>query len=292
MKIVKIFGVVMAVHAAVFMFVFAIPGCRSTGRKASAPAPAAAEASPMASPVDAGPSQSYNEQPQAGVRFSPTRPESAAAVAAQSEAVPAAAVQVTHTVVKGDNLWAIARKHGTTVRELAAANKLRSDATLQLGQKLVIPAKSAAPASSGAAPASAGAAPARSASASPVVHTVKAGETLGGIARKYQVSIGEIATTNNIADPRKIRVGQELRIPGAQAPAARAAAAPAPAAPAPAPTFTPAPAPAPTFSPIIGAPAEPAPSQAPSSSPITAAPDVPQDAPVINVEDTGAPRFE
>ena len=37
MKLVKIFGVVMAVHAAVFMFIFAVPGCRSTGKKPVAP---------------------------------------------------------------------------------------------------------------------------------------------------------------------------------------------------------------------------------------------------------------
>ena len=44
-------------------------------------------------------------------------------------------------------------------------------------------------------------------------HTVKPGETLGGIARKYGVRQGEIAVANNITDPRKIQPGQELIIP-------------------------------------------------------------------------------
>ncbi len=72
-----------------------------------------------------------------------------------------------------------------------------------------------------------------------ITHVVKPGETLGGIARKYQVSVGEIATANNITDPAKIRPGRELAIPGWKSPAVKAAAVaptektvgPSPAAP-------------------------------------------------------------
>lgn len=42
---------------------------------------------------------------------------------------------VTYTVVKGDNLGKIARKHGTTVAKLKQLNGLRSD-NIQIGQKL------------------------------------------------------------------------------------------------------------------------------------------------------------
>jgi LysM repeat protein len=58
-----------------------------------------------------------------------------------------------------------------------------------------------------------------------VKHIVKPGETLGAIARKYQVKMGEIATANNISDPAKIRPGMELIIPGWQTPAAKGAKA-------------------------------------------------------------------
>jgi hypothetical protein len=86
-----------------------------------------------------------------------------------------------------------------------------------------------------------------------VRHVVKPGETLGGIARKYQVKVGDIATANNISDPAKIRPGVELVIPGWQAPAAKPAAAPATSAPADA---SPAPAqPAPDAIPTIVIPA-------------------------------------
>ena len=122
------------------------------------------------------------------------------------------------------------------------------------------------------------------------VHVVKSGETLGVIAKKYQVKVGDIATAHTIADPTKIRVGQSLKIPGVQAPAAKNAT-PAPAvAPAPAPAVEPAPvAPAPV-SPLFGSPIESAPAPDASSPFITPAPE--SEAPVIRVEESGAPKIE
>jgi len=46
-----------------------------------------------------------------------------------------------------------------------------------------------------------------------VVHTVRRGETLGGIAKKYAVSLAAIQQTNDIKNPRSISVGRNLRIP-------------------------------------------------------------------------------
>lgn len=50
-----------------------------------------------------------------------------------------------------------------------------------------------------------------------ITHTVQAGETLSTIARKYGVSMKHIQNANRIADPRTLRVGQSLFIPGAKA---------------------------------------------------------------------------
>lgn len=49
-----------------------------------------------------------------------------------------------------------------------------------------------------------------------VTHVVAAGETLGGIAAKFGVSVAALKTANQITDERKLRVGQVLRVPGAK----------------------------------------------------------------------------
>jgi LysM repeat protein len=47
----------------------------------------------------------------------------------------------------------------------------------------------------------------------PFVHVVQSGETLGGIAQRFGVSVDELMTANNIADPNLLNVGQTLVIP-------------------------------------------------------------------------------
>lgn len=46
-------------------------------------------------------------------------------------------------------------------------------------------------------------------------YTVKKGETLGGIARKFNLNLGTLISYNNIRDVRKVRAGSELQIPSA-----------------------------------------------------------------------------
>jgi LysM repeat protein len=123
-------------------------------------------------------------------------------------------------VSKGDSLYSIAKKNGLLKADLAAANHLKTTAALHVGQKLVIPAKPGQPTaeSPAAEPAPAAKAPDQAPSdkgavAEATKHTVRPGETLGAIARKYGVKQGDIAVANNITDPRKIQPGQELVIP-------------------------------------------------------------------------------
>jgi len=49
----------------------------------------------------------------------------------------------------------------------------------------------------------------------PVSHVVAPGETVYHIATEYGVSVGRLMTANGINDPRELRVGQVLTIPGA-----------------------------------------------------------------------------
>jgi putative chitinase len=48
-----------------------------------------------------------------------------------------------------------------------------------------------------------------------VWHTVKSGETLSSIARRYGTTWQAIAKANNLSNPNNIYVGQKLKIPSA-----------------------------------------------------------------------------
>jgi LysM repeat protein len=169
-------------------------------------------------------------------RVAPTRPGSPNAAALSPSKSAANVAPVTpYTIQKGDSLWTIAKKHHITVAELTKANNLGSTASLQPGKKLMIPGKpvsATAPADNSlalsiptvSAPPEA---PART-SGELTTHVVASGESLGIIARKYQVTIGELARANNITDPAKIRVGQPLKIPVGKHSGARTAGSSAP----------------------------------------------------------------
>ena len=47
-------------------------------------------------------------------------------------------------------------------------------------------------------------------------HTVAQGETLGGIAGQYHVTVASLKTANHIVDEKKLAVGQVLTIPAAK----------------------------------------------------------------------------
>jgi len=47
------------------------------------------------------------------------------------------------------------------------------------------------------------------------VHTIRKGETLYGLSRKYKTSVSKLMSHNGIKDHRKLQIGQKIRIPGA-----------------------------------------------------------------------------
>ena len=289
MKLLKVFGLVVGIHVFALILIFANPGCSSTSQpaptaadtvaKADAPSPTISVPTTTASdsPVITAPAGFDPNAPavavSAGIRYSPTRPGTPAAGALEAEPVADVTPASTYSVGKGDSLWTIAKKNHLTVSDLAAANNLKAGASVRLGQKLIIPGKAMAPVSAAAktadlTAAKTPAAPAATrASTDSVKHTVKAGETLGAIARKYQVKMGDLAAANNIADPAKIHPGMELIVPGWQTPPTKSGKAGTKAAASTAPVI-------PTIS-VSGETPEAKPADAP---------------PVISVEDLPAPK--
>lgn len=53
---------------------------------------------------------------------------------------PGSGAGLSHTVVKGDTLWAISRKYGVSVQRLQAANAISDPSRISVGRQLRIPA--------------------------------------------------------------------------------------------------------------------------------------------------------
>ena len=96
-----------------------------------------------------------------------------------------------YTVKKGDSLWLIANKYGTTVNELKSANNLKSN-TLSIGQTLIIPEKKE--------------------NTNKISYVVKKGNSLWLIANKYDTTVEKIKSTNNLKG-NTLSIGQVLVIP-------------------------------------------------------------------------------
>ena len=117
-------------------------------------------------------------------------------------AASASASTSTHKVRRGENLSRIAQKYGTTVSAIASANKIKNPRNLRVGQVLTIPGDgyvaSAPP-------------------ENPTTHTVKRGETLGSISRRYGVRLNDLLAWNEIKSNDLIHPGQKLIVSGSKA---------------------------------------------------------------------------
>ena len=135
-------------------------------------------------------------------------PAAAPAPAKQPAAKPAPGAGTTHTVVRGDTVYAIARKYGTSVSAIISANGLKSSAVIHPGQRLRISGASTAPATSTPASEPTSSKP----TAKPGAHKVAAGDTLFGIAKKYGTTVTVLLQANGLGAGSIIYPGQTLRL--------------------------------------------------------------------------------
>ena len=109
-----------------------------------------------------------------------------------------ASERVTHKVREGESLSVIAVRYKVTVRELQKWNNISNPQKLRAGQMLTLfrsPAPSVAAAKSGT-----------------IKHTVRRGDSLWSISRRYKVKINDLMRWNDLSRNAVIQPGQSIKI--------------------------------------------------------------------------------
>ena len=138
---------------------------------------------------------------------------------------------VKHRVAAGETLSAISRRYRVSLDQLTAANPQIKNG-LGVGQIVFVP-RPAAGKTSAAASGGNNSAPTTATVVVPARYTVARGETLFGIARKFQLAPDDLIKLNKLPAGGAVRIGQQLLLTASEADApavvATAAVAPKPA---------------------------------------------------------------
>ena len=132
-----------------------------------------------------------------------------------------AANHTSHIVKKGETLWTIARQYNLTMDSILTTNNITNPELISIGQQIKIPSYKDVTAT-----------PEKNVTnqpvinennsnnninppknAEPIIYTVKAGDNLWNISRKYGVSVEVIISVNNLKEKDLLSLGQKLEIP-------------------------------------------------------------------------------
>jgi len=106
-----------------------------------------------------------------------------------------------HIVQRGETLFSIARRYGSTVDAIAHANGLPDPRRIYVGQRLIIPGIG------------------RDISAEETMpYVVQAGDTLASIARRYHTTWQTLVQANSLLSPDVIYAGQIIQVPPLSSP--------------------------------------------------------------------------
>ncbi|MBD3218226.1 MAG: LysM peptidoglycan-binding domain-containing protein [candidate division Zixibacteria bacterium] len=110
-----------------------------------------------------------------------------------------------HTIRRGDTLYKLASRYGTTINEICRMNNISRRTTLVVGHRLRIP---------GNPPGQSYAASNQPYTGEYFMHTIRKGQNLSYLADKYGTSVGQICLANGISSRTTLYPGQKLKIPG------------------------------------------------------------------------------
>jgi len=124
---------------------------------------------------------------------------------------------VVHRVKKGDTPGALARRYGVRTDELLRINKVRDARSLRIGQNLLVPLNPDAGKMTLADMREAlrdGGPSSQRYAGSGSHYTVKSGDSLWSIARRFKVSERQLRNWNGLGSKNTLKVGQKLAIAG------------------------------------------------------------------------------
>ncbi|MEW6183718.1 MAG: LysM peptidoglycan-binding domain-containing protein [Bacillota bacterium] len=110
--------------------------------------------------------------------------------------VPACPGGTLYVIGPGDTYFSLARRFGTTVDALMAANPGVSPSNLVIGQTICIPV----PAAPGPCPGG-------------FLYEIRPGDTYYSLARRFGITVEALTAANPGIDPNRLRVGQQICIP-------------------------------------------------------------------------------
>lgn len=119
-----------------------------------------------------------------------------------------------HVIKKGESLGRIAAKYGVSVQSIQTKNNIKNANRIHVGQVLLIPSSGEAKtlvSAKGSSSSKKSSSKSKSKTRT-VTHTIKKGENLNLIAKKYGVSVSDIKRWNKITNANKIYAGQRLKI--------------------------------------------------------------------------------
>lgn len=105
--------------------------------------------------------------------------------------------KLVHVVKRGENLTQIARRYGSTVKAISAANGIHNPNRIYAGQRLVIPTYGGGGYKAGGG----------------WWYCVRRGDTLSSIAWRHGTTVAALQRANGIRNPNCIYAGQKLWIP-------------------------------------------------------------------------------
>jgi len=240
MKILKIVSVVFVFHVLAIVLLMVQPGCKTVEESGSGSSGEKSSAMNAYGPSkEAVRAQETENATVASTRYVPRRPAANGSDSTAERAKPtkpgstelltpitsvkevsmnalivdpkvAEPASTEYVVKSGDSLWVISKRFNVPMVDIMELNELNKQSVLKVGQKLKIPGIAATTDNAQKSSMKA------MNSSEGMRYKVRNGDTLSGIASRYNVSIDDIKTANRMKSAT-IYAGKELTIPGISA---------------------------------------------------------------------------